>query len=155
MRLKQMKHVEYICNISLKHMKHVEHTLKTYVCKHCNIYNIKSFCNIKMKHTNETRETYGCKRLIDAELNVDASLMLRSEAKVAGAKPISSTGLGNGRSRRMGAQPQHRGAQREAQHGTCEARAGVRARREVQGQAGRSRLEGRTPRVKLNRKKIF
>jgi hypothetical protein len=99
-----------------------------------------------MKRVNHTV----AKRLVDAEFNVDTSLMLRSEAKVAGAKPIS-----NGRSRRMGAQPQHRGAQREAQHGACEARAGVRTWREARGQAGRSRLEGWTPRGKLNRKKIF
>jgi hypothetical protein len=43
----------YIYIIRLKQMKHVEHTLETYVYSHCNICNIRPFCNIKTKY-----ETY-------------------------------------------------------------------------------------------------
>jgi hypothetical protein len=63
----------------MKQLKHVEHTLEPYVCSYCNIYNTRSFCNIQMKHMkiqmkpmkhiSKTRETYGCKRLVDAELD--------------------------------------------------------------------------------------
>jgi hypothetical protein len=48
----------YIYNIRLKQMKHMEYILETFECSHCNI---RFFYNIKMKHmkhTDETRETY-------------------------------------------------------------------------------------------------
>jgi hypothetical protein len=51
-----------------------------------------------VKHTSEMHETYGCKRLVDAEFDA------MSDAEATGAKLIDGTGLSSGRSRRMGAQ---------------------------------------------------
>jgi hypothetical protein len=71
-------------------MGHWEQKLATYMCNHCNIYNILIyFCNIHMKHSQQTSKTFDTLKTYACNMHFQHNVTLllgRMDARCCGAR---------------------------------------------------------------------